>query len=82
MSCIFLLVCILFKQKKWFQILAIFCTYPNVHYIKTSIGFALSVSGQRLFIPMPMGHLLWSLLSMKGINIGDEKMSAFPHYSC
>ena len=27
-----------------------------------------------------LGHLLWSLQSMEGISIGNEKMSAFPHY--
>ena len=46
--------------------LVIFCTY-YVHY-KTLIGFALSVSGQSLYIPY-LGHLLWILQSMKGINI-------------
>ena len=27
-----------------------------------------------------LGHLLWSLQSMEGISIGNDKMSAFPHY--
>ena len=49
-----------------------------MHY-KTFIWFALSASGQRLFIPYP-GHLLWTLLAVKGISIGNEKASAFPHY--
>ena len=50
---------------------------PVHGWVKTFIGFALSVSGQRLFIPY-LGHLLWSLLSMKRIIIGSEKVSAFP----
>ena len=29
-----------------------------------------------------LGHLLWRLQSMEGISIGNEKMSAFPHYRC
>ena len=29
-----------------------------------------------------LGHVLWSLQSMEGISIGNEKMSAYPHYRC
>ena len=54
-----------------------FCTYV---YYKTFIGFALSVTGQNLFIPYDVGHLLWILQSMKGIDIGNENISAFPRY--
>ena len=69
---------IMHSFQKLFQILAKSSIY--VHF-KTFIEFALSAWQQSPYIPN-LGHLLWILQSMEGISIGNEKMSAFPHYRC
>ena len=74
------IIIIMHSFLNWSQLLAVFLHLMYVHY-KTFIGFALRVSGQRLFI-QDLGHLLWSLQSVRGLSIYNEERQTLSHYQC
>ena len=71
-----------------FMIFYVFITI-NSHVLKLTFSRGLTLKNKTttkittytvIFNPY-LGHLLWSLQPMKGISIGNEKVSAIPHYS-